>query len=46
VVLNSIKENDLHAAFEPWKKGGIDVYIPKETILKETKKKKKETPCL
>jgi hypothetical protein len=35
VVLNSIKENDFHGAFEAWKKDGISVYFPKETILKE-----------
>jgi hypothetical protein len=35
VVLDSIKENDFHDAFEAWKKCGIAVYIPKETILKE-----------
>jgi hypothetical protein len=37
VVLDSIKENDFHVAFEAWekKKGGIAVYIPKETILKD-----------
>jgi hypothetical protein len=35
VVLDNIKENDFHGAFEAWKKDGIAVYIPKETILKE-----------
>jgi hypothetical protein len=35
VVLDSIKENDFHSAFEAWKIDGIAVYIPKETILKE-----------
>jgi hypothetical protein len=36
-VLDSIKKNDFHSAFEVWKKNyGIAVYIPKETILKET----------
>jgi hypothetical protein len=34
-VLNNIKENDFHDAFEAWKKDGIAVDIPKETILKE-----------
>jgi hypothetical protein len=34
-VLDSIKENDFHGAFEAWKKDGIAVYVPKETILKE-----------
>jgi hypothetical protein len=29
-VLDSIKENDFHGAFEAW----ITVYIPKETIFK------------
>jgi hypothetical protein len=33
-VLDSIKENDFHSAFEAWG-GGITVYVPKETILKE-----------
>jgi hypothetical protein len=31
-----IKENDFHDAFEAWKKGWVTVYVPKETILKET----------
>jgi hypothetical protein len=35
VVVNSIKENDFHGAFEAWKKNGIAVYVPKQTILKE-----------
>jgi hypothetical protein len=35
VVLNSIKENDFHSAFEVWEKDGIAVYVPEETILKE-----------
>jgi hypothetical protein len=35
VVLDSIKENDFHSAFEVWKNDGIAVYIPKRTILKE-----------
>jgi hypothetical protein len=35
LTLNSIEENDFHGAFEAWKHDGIDVYIPKETILKE-----------
>jgi hypothetical protein len=34
-VLDSIKENDFHGAFEAWKNDGIAVYVPKETILKE-----------
>jgi hypothetical protein len=34
-ALDSIKKNDFHGAFEPWKNDGIAVYIPKETILKE-----------
>jgi hypothetical protein len=34
-VLNSIKENDFHGAFEAWKKRWDRVYVPKETILKE-----------
>jgi hypothetical protein len=34
-ILDSIKENDFHSAFEVWKKDGIAVYVPKETILKE-----------
>jgi hypothetical protein len=34
-VLDSIKENDFHSAFEAWKSDGIAVYVPKETILKE-----------
>jgi hypothetical protein len=35
-VLDSIKENDFHGAFEAWEKyDGIAVYIPKETTLKE-----------
>jgi hypothetical protein len=28
-------ENDFHGASEAWKKDGIAVYVPKETILKE-----------
>jgi hypothetical protein len=35
VVLDSIKENDFHGAFEAWKEDGIAVYVPK-IILKET----------
>jgi hypothetical protein len=31
-VLDSIKENNFHSAGE---NGGITVYVPKETILKE-----------
>jgi hypothetical protein len=34
-VLNSMKENDFHGAFEAWQKPWDDVYVPKETILKE-----------
>jgi hypothetical protein len=35
-VLDSIKENDFHGAFEAWGKNDwITVYVPKETILKE-----------
>jgi hypothetical protein len=34
-VLDSIKENDFHGAFETWKKRQFAVYVPKETILKE-----------
>jgi spore maturation protein CgeB len=34
-VLDSIKENDFHDAFEVWKNDGIAVYVPKEAILKE-----------
>jgi hypothetical protein len=30
-VLDSIKENDFHGAFEVWKNDGIAVYIPKKT---------------
>jgi hypothetical protein len=32
-VLDSIKENDFHGAFEAWN-DGIAVYDPKETIWK------------
>jgi hypothetical protein len=39
VLLNSIKENDFHCASEIWKNNGISVYIPKETILKESQQK-------
>jgi hypothetical protein len=35
VVLDSIKGNDFHGAFEEWKNDGIAVYIPEEIILKE-----------
>jgi hypothetical protein len=35
VVLDSIKENDFHGAFEGWETDDITVYVPKETILKE-----------
>jgi hypothetical protein len=34
-VLDSIRENDFHGDFEAWKKDGIAVYVPKETVLKE-----------
>jgi hypothetical protein len=34
-VINSIKENDFHGAFECEKNDGITVYFPKEAILKE-----------
>jgi hypothetical protein len=34
-VLDSIRANDFHGAFEEWKNYGTTVYIPKETILKE-----------
>jgi hypothetical protein len=34
-VLDSIKENDFHCAFEAWKSNGIALYVPKETILKD-----------
>jgi hypothetical protein len=34
-VLDSIKKNDFHNAFEAWKNCGITVYIPKESVLKE-----------
>jgi hypothetical protein len=34
-VLDRIKENYLHGAFEAWKNAGITVYPLKETILKE-----------
>jgi hypothetical protein len=35
-ALDSIKENDFHGAFEAWKNYGIAVFLPKETVLKET----------
>jgi hypothetical protein len=35
VVLDNIKVNDFHGAFEGWKNNGIAVWVPKETILKE-----------
>jgi hypothetical protein len=37
VVLDSVKENNFHGAFEAWKtkKDRIAVYVPEETILKE-----------
>jgi hypothetical protein len=34
-VLDSIKENDFHSAFEACKNDMNSVYISKETILKE-----------
>jgi hypothetical protein len=34
-VLDSIKENDFHGAFEAWKNNGIAVDVPNKTILKE-----------
>jgi hypothetical protein len=34
-VLDSIKENDSHGAFEAWKNSGITVCVPKQTILNE-----------
>jgi hypothetical protein len=34
-ALDSTKENDFHCAFETWKKNGITIYIPEETILKK-----------
>jgi hypothetical protein len=34
-VLDSIKENDFHGAFEERKNDGIAVYVPNETIMKE-----------
>jgi hypothetical protein len=37
-VLNRIKENDFHGAFEAWKNDGIAVYIPTVTILKNMAK--------
>jgi hypothetical protein len=39
MVLDSIKENDFRDAFEAWKKDGITVYVPKETVLKEMEAK-------
>jgi hypothetical protein len=33
-VLNSIKENYFHGAFEMWKNNGITVYVPKEMAAK------------
>jgi hypothetical protein len=35
VVLDRLKENYPHGAFEAWKIDEIDAYVPKETILKE-----------
>jgi hypothetical protein len=35
-VLDSVKENDFHGAFEAWRNWWDRfIYIPKETILKE-----------
>jgi hypothetical protein len=34
-VLDSIKENYFHSAFEAWESYGISIYIPSETVLKE-----------
>jgi hypothetical protein len=34
-VLDNIKENYFHGAFEAWKNDGISICVPKETILKE-----------
>jgi hypothetical protein len=34
-VLDSIKENDSTVLLKHGKNNGIDVYVPKETILKE-----------
>jgi hypothetical protein len=36
-VLDSIKENDFHSAFETWKNDGAAVCTPRETILKLSK---------
>jgi hypothetical protein len=33
-VLDSIKENDFHGAFEAWRKRWDPCYVPKENILK------------
>jgi hypothetical protein len=35
-ILYSVKENDFYDVFEAWKNEGIAVYVPKETIFKET----------
>jgi hypothetical protein len=36
VVIDSIKENGFHGAFEAWKRScGITIYVPKQNILKE-----------
>jgi hypothetical protein len=35
-VLDSIKENGFHGAFEARKYDGIAVHVPKETVLQET----------
>jgi hypothetical protein len=34
-VLNSIRENDVHGAFEAWEKDWIAVHVPEKAILKE-----------
>jgi hypothetical protein len=38
-VLDSIKENDSHCAFEAWQNDGITVQVPMEAILKEMEAK-------
>jgi hypothetical protein len=34
-VLNSVKENYFHGAFGAWRRDGIAVYFPKESIFKK-----------
>jgi hypothetical protein len=34
-VLNRMKGNDFHGAFEAWKDDVMAIYVPKETLLKE-----------